>query len=816
MQLSSSTASRGSYNPAPTLSIRTCSTPNVHFCSFKAATRRNKPRKSIPSHGLTVHSQLNFIDASSQQVSTELPNTKSSPSPTTTTTATTLPALWPELAERYGNALALLDPHASPPTQYTFAELSSAISAFARGLSSLGLTSGDHCSLFSENSSRWLITDQAIQSCGAVDAVRGVSSTVEELSYIMQNSESSALFVQDVETLKKMAPVLSTSPLSSTIRFIVVLWDGEDEDNKVEAPMPVYTFNQVLERGKQSSQGHSNSHQTEICTSSSTATSFPLPPSSLTGDSLATLVYTSGTTGSPKGVQLTHSNILYQVKQFPAFLNVQPGSRTLSILPPWHIYERTVSYHILSRGSCQVYSTIRHFRDDLSVYPPDHLVCVPLVLDTLRSRVMATLKKSSFIRKSLALSLLSAAVAYTRAQRIVHGVAVEYAMRAPPAMVFIKAWILSIILKPLNWLAQKMVTSKIKTALGVKKCVVSGGGSLAPHLDDFFEAVGLPVLNGYGLTETSPVLACRAMSLQNVQNLNSPTDTATTENNPNLNGSNVRGSVGRVIPETEIKIVNPENLQESYPDGTQGLILVRGPGVMKGYFNNESATAAAFSAGDGWFDTGDLGWIVPSSESDSDSDLSSGKRSTNKLNSNGAGDGQGSKNFLSSTKNKNRMAGCLVLTGRAKDTIVLSSGENVEPQPIEDAICASPYIKFAALIGQGHRTLGVLLVPDADTLAELANSYTNASSSSSSSSRSSTSSSQSASLTSTEIDKLMKEAITAACSNRVRWEHVSAFKVLEKPFNVEDGTLTKTMKPRRAVINEVYKNEIAALEAKLR
>ncbi|KAL4524393.1 hypothetical protein Ndes2526B_g00403 [Nannochloris sp. 'desiccata'] len=263
MQLSSSTASRGSYNPAPTLSIRTCSTPNVHFCSFKAATRRNKPRKSIPSHGLTVHSQLNFIDASSQQVSTELPTTKSSPSPTTTTTATTLPALWPELAERYGNALALLDPHASPPTQYTFAELSSAISAFARGLSSLGLTSGDHCSLFSENSSRWLITDQAIQSCGAVDAVRGVSSTVEELSYIMQNSESSALFVQDVETLKKMAPVLSTSPLSSTIRFIVVLWDGEDEDNKVEAPMPVYTFNQVLERGKQSSQGHSNSHQTE-------------------------------------------------------------------------------------------------------------------------------------------------------------------------------------------------------------------------------------------------------------------------------------------------------------------------------------------------------------------------------------------------------------------------------------------------------------------------------------------------------------------------------------------------------------------------
>jgi long-chain acyl-CoA synthetase len=723
--------------------------------------------------------QLNFIDASSQVASVDLPTpvTPQNTTTHTTTTATTLPALWPELAERYGNSLALLDPHASPPTQYTFAELSTTISTFAKGLSSLGLTSGDHVSLFSENSCRWLITDQATQACGAVDAVRGVSSTVEELSYIMQHSESSALFVQDLETLKKLAPVLTTAPLSSSIRFVVVLWGEEQEGNKVEVPMPAYSFNQVLDRGhkENGNDGAANS-------------SFPAP-SSLTGDSLATLVYTSGTTGSPKGVQLTHSNILYQVKQFPAFLNVQPGSKTLSILPPWHIYERTVSYHILSRGSCQVYSTIRHFRDDLGTYPPDHLVCVPLVLDTLRSRVMATLKKEkSIIRKTLALTLLSVAIAYTRAQRIVHGVAVEYAVHAPPpAMVLFKAWVLSIFLKPLNWLARKLVASKIRSALGVKKCVVSGGGSLAPHLDDFFEAVGLPVLNGYGLTETSPVLACRAMNLSSYDTaaMTNNNNSTITNSNANLNGANCRGSVGRPIPETEIKIVNPDNLQELYPDGTQGLILVRGPGVMKGYYNNESATAAAFAAGDGWFDTGDLGWIVPSDS---------------------------------------KMAGCLVLTGRAKDTIVLSSGENVEPQPIEDAICASPYIKFAALIGQGHRSLGVLLVPDTDALAELAKNTSSTSTKNNSTSpingaNSTTDNSTSnttPSLSTTEVDKIMREAITAACAKRVRWEHVTAFKVLEKPFSVEDGTLTKTMKPRRAVISEVYKEEIAALEAKLR
>ncbi len=751
---------------------------------------------------ILLNLQINFVDASSQLASPELASPISPHSPlstTTTTNAEIIPDLWPELAEKYGDSLALLDPHASPPAQYTFTELSDTISTLARGLSSLGLTINDHVSLISENSSRWLIADQAIQRCGAVDAVRGISSTVEELSYIMQHSNSNALFVQDMATLKYLAPVLSTAPLATSIRFVVVLWDEFEEDT---VPMPVYSFNQVLEQGK---------HQQN-------------DPPSTTGDALATLVYTSGTTGSPKGVQLTHSNLLYQVKQFPAFLNVLPGSRTLSILPAWHVYERSVCYHVLSRGTCQVYSGIRYFRDDLTAYPPDHLVCVPLVLDTLRSRVMATLKKEkSVIKRFLALNLLSAAIAYTQAQRIVHGVAVEYAMRAAPAMVLFKAWIVSIFFKPLNWLAQKLVTSKIRTALGVKKCVVSGGGSLAPHLDDFFEAVGLPVLNGYGLTETSPVLACRAMDLSSFNTAatatatptattattstsNSTTTTISTSNsttnstssstipsttistteNANLNGANVRGSVGRPIPETQIKIVNPENLQESYPNGTQGLILVRGPGVMQGYYNNESATAAAFSAGEGWFNTGDLGWIVPSSSAGTAT--ADGTISSNSTNS-------------STISINNKMAGCLVLTGRAKDTIVLSSGENVEPQPIEDALCASPFIKFAALVGQGHRTLGALLVLDTEALTDYAKS---------------TLKKESGEVTSSEIDKLMKEAVTSACAQRVRWEHVAAWKVLEKPFSVEDGTLTKTMKPRRAVIHEVYKNEIAALEAKLR
>lgn len=278
-------------------------------------------------------------------------------------------------------------------------------------------------------------------------------------------------------------------------------------------------------------------------------------------------------------------------------------------------------------------------------------------------------------------------------------------------------------------------------ALGIRKTVVCGGGSLAPHLDDFFETIGLPVLNGYGLTETSPVLACRS-ALRPL--------------------GNVRGSVGRVIPGgTELRVVDPESMHD-VPDGVQGLILAKGPGVTFGYYNNESATAAAFSSGDGWFDTGDLGWKAP-------------------------------KAVHGST-----MEGCLVLTGRAKDTIVLSSGENVEPQPIEDALCCSPYIKFAALVGHGHRSLGALLVPDEDALKGLAAAR------------------GVKELSFEEVYDLMKEAVAAAGAGRIRWEHVTAFKVLERAFSIEDGTLTRTMKPRRQVISQVYANEVAELEKKLR
>lgn len=633
-------------------------------------------------------------------------------------TDATLPQLWDDLAAQYGEALAVMDPHRSPVVQYSFAQLADAIAQFASGLQSLGLSKGDKVSLFSENSSRWLIADQAIMKCGAADAVRGTSSSLEELQYIMQHSESGGLVVQDAATLDKLLPALGSSKQACPMRFVVVLWGSPSAAAAAALGSHLLTFDAVMARGA----GQAFS-----------------PPEACAAD-LATLVYTSGTTGHPKGVMLTHANLLYQAHNLSFFLPVSPGQRTLSLLPPWHIYERACGYYLFSRGAAQVYSNIRKFREDLTAHPPDYFVCVPLVLDTLHGKVMATLKKSSAVRRALALGLLAAAAAYVRARRVVEGLDLQYAVQARPASALALAWLKMRLLAPLHWLCQRLVAAKVRTALGIRGCVVSGGGSLAPHLDDFYESIGLPILNGWGLTETSPVLACRR----------------------NLPLENVRGSVGQPTPGTQLRLVDPESLQE-VADGQQGLLLARGPGVMAGYYADPGATAKAFKAGDGWFDTGDLGWRAPQGVAGS------------------------------------RMAGSIVLTGRAKDTIVLTSGENVEPQPIEDALCCSPFIKFAVLVGHGHRALGALVVPDAEALDELAAAR-----------------GQDGPLSPEAVRELVGGQVRALLADRIRWEHVNEFEVLEEPFSVEDGTLTRTMKPRRAAIMQKYAKEVARLESHLR
>eukprot|EP00884_Botryococcus_braunii_P011365 jgi/Botrbrau1/20229/Bobra.31_1s0025.1 len=633
-----------------------------------------------------------------------------------------VPHLWKELAREHGSKLAVTDPHQKPNIQWTFRDLEQNIVQFAAALQRLGLNQGDKVSLFSENSSRWLVVDQAIMMNGAADAVRGASTPVEELAYIVQQSNSSGLIVQDAATLDKLVPFLTTpesgnngTALQSYLRFVIVLWGEPSQDASKALGIQIRTFDDVLALG-----GDTSSFQ----------------PAALGEKDLATLVYTSGTTGHPKAVMLSHGNLMYQLNNLDYFLTSTDGDTALSLLPPWHIYERSCGYFILKRHIHMVYTNIRNFRDDLTRYPPAFFVCVPLVLDTLHSRVQQQIKQGSAIKQAIAGFFFTVSQKYIRAKRVVDGVALEYAQTSRPIGALLLAIVTCALLHPLHLLANALVYQKIRAALGIKKIAVSGGGSLAAHLDDFYEIIGLDVVNGWGLTETSPVLCCRRATVPN---------------------QNVRGTVGLPIPGTQIRVVDPET-REDLPDGIQGLLLAKGPGVMSGYYRDEFATEKVFA--DGWFDTGDLGWRIPSGLPGS------------------------------------KMGGHVVLTGRAKDTIVLSNGENVEPQPVEDAIQSSPFIKYAMLIGQDHRQLGALIVEDVDAFSDIAASQ--------------------GELSPADRRAIIQKEIARLTKDRPRFEHVVAFEVVSEPFSVEDGTLTRTMKIRRPAIMAKYSQEISALGHHLR
>eukprot|EP00877_Chromochloris_zofingiensis_P004131 jgi/Chrzof1/13719/Cz08g09130.t1 len=291
-----------------------------------------------------------------------------------------LTSMWARNAEQHGDYTAVMDPHRSPAVSLTYREVHKLIMEFAAGLKSLGVQPADRVCLFSENSSRWIIADQAIMINGAADAVRGATSPVDELSYILTQSGSSGLIVQDKATLRRLLPALSPGSTPPALKFVVVLWDdatdssAESEKSAMldQAGVAVLSYDQVLTKGR------------------SLLSMGSLQPHKSRKHDLATIVYTSGTTGHPKGVMLSHGNLMSQISNFDYFLKVQPGDSTLSLLPPWHIYQRTVAYFLFKCGAKEVFTNIRKFRDDLGRYPPDHFVCVPLVLDTLYNKACVT------------------------------------------------------------------------------------------------------------------------------------------------------------------------------------------------------------------------------------------------------------------------------------------------------------------------------------------------------------------------------------------------------------------------------------------
>jgi long-chain acyl-CoA synthetase len=623
--------------------------------------------------------------------------------------------VWPIAAAKFGETIALYAPHLPESPQFSYRQLNEAIDSFATGLQVLGVAARSKAALIADNSPRWLIADAGTMKAGVVNAVRSSQADRDELLYILESSDSRALIVEDIKTLKLLGQRVYDLP----IEVIILLSDEEIDDS---IPVKTINFKSLLALGA--------------------ANKFT--PVDIGSEDLATLIYTSGTSGKPKGVMLCHRNFLYQINTFSTVFCPEPGAKVLSILPTWHSYERACEYYLFAQGATQVYTNLRNLKADFKKYQPEYMVAVPRLWESLYEGIQKQFRDQPANKQKLINRFFNWSRKHIEAKRIAENLALEIATVSPKDKIL--AQIRAFSLLPLHLLGDRIVYKKVREATGGKiKVIISGGGSLPKYLEDFFETVGVQILVGYGLTETAPVT-----------NVRRP-------------WRNLRLSSGQPLPGTEIKIVDPET-RRTLPTRQPGLVLIRGPQVMLGYYKDPAATAKAIDS-EGWFDSGDLGWL--SAEND------------------------------------------LTISGRAKDTIVLSNGENIEPQPIEDACLRSPYISQIMLVGQDAKYLGALIVPNIESLQTWAKAQ-NRRLALPDGDAGTPNPLPEISLDSDAIKALLREELNREVKQRPGYradDRIVTFQFLLEPFSIENGLLTQTMKVRRNVVMSQYRDTIDAMFA---
>ena len=601
--------------------------------------------------------------------------------------------IWEKLKFKCGDTLAVCDLRGKYKEKFSYSELADLITKVSFSFENYGLKKGDVVTVISENSPRWLAVDQGLMRLGAINAVRGINSPSVELDYIIGHSNSVGLIVQSKEIWLKLN---NKEELKKRLKFIINL-----EDEQFESLISWSTFISSVE--KENSQNNNlEKFNPEI-------------------DDVATILYTSGTTGKPKGVPLTHANFLHQIINLAYIADPEPGTSVLSVLPIWHSYERSAEYFFFSCGCSQYYTIPKFLKDDITQIKPVVMATVPRLWEAIHDGFFQALKKMPSKKQKLIKFLISNSSVFKRSLRKIRNIDINqitFKSKIPLLGSVISRY-------PLHKLSTIFLWPNILRQLcGEKlKFPINGGGALPEHVDLFFESLGVDVLVGYGLTETSPVLTCRRREL------------------------NVRGSSGQPLSFTEIKIVNDDK-KKILKFREVGKILVRGPQVMKGYLNNEIATNDVLSK-DGWFDTGDLGFLIPN--------------------------------------------GSLFITGRAKDTIVLSSGENIEPNPLETEILSSEFINQIQLVGQDKKCLTALVVPNVELVKskfleeDLSKLNLNK---------------KIGTFFKSQINNLLKSRLGARLEEQI----LDCYFV--DAFTLENGLLTQTLKQKRKEIENKYSLQI--------
>ena len=602
----------------------------------------------------------------------------------------------------------------------SYKQMDKDVKNFASGLIQLGVKFGDHVGVIADNRYEWILSDISILSCGAADVPRGCDSTADEIAYIIKHSGCKIVIAENLDQVQKIK-----SKRIAGLKTIVVM----DAPDKMKKQAGVVPLKEVMEKGEKALAKSKKESEVE------------LRVKKIKPETLASIIYTSGTTGEPKGVMLSHGNFMHNIRAVPHKIGMTPSDRLLTLLPAWHSFQRIMEYAVLVTGASQAYTNITSISEDMALEQPTIMPAVPRIWEGIYNKIIAAVKKYPPVRQKLFWGLVGIAVTSMKNRKILTNETVLYKKNALiDGLRKVKAALVVGLLFPLNALAQKkFVELRAKTG-GKMKYSVSGGGALPYHVDEFFNAIGLEILEGYGLTETSPILANRYPKTEKFRS------------------RVVLGSVGPMADGTEIKLVDANDGSDvtNFP-GAVGVIWVRGPQVMQGYYNNPKKTKEVLME-DGWFNTGDLG----------------------KLSVNGE----------------------LTITGRAKDTIVLLGGENIEPTPIENKILLSDYVNQCMVIGQDKKTLGALIVPDKETLGKFVKE------------NNIPGEDLKAWITDPKVKTLYKGIVNELVSTHTgfkAFERVTVIALIAEEFTPKNGMLTQTMKFKRNVIADAYKDTIESI-----
>lgn len=474
-------------------------------------------------------------------------------------TLATVPQMFADAVARFGSDPAQSHKVNGTFAPVTYAELDRQVRALALAMhEQLAVRPGELVALISNNRPEWLVCALAIQSIGAVDVPRGSDTPAEILQAILAHAQPSVVVFEDRAQMEKTAELLPH------VRAAVLIDAPEGGVDALDprAACPLLSLDELMAFGER----RLDARGREV----------DAWRAAVAADHLASVIYTSGTTGAPKGVALTHGNYMLNIREVPKRLrSVQ--ERVLSILPAWHAYERQVEMMALSKGCCICYGSVLSVRSDLKAVRPTFFAAVPELWTTTYKSVVQKIDAEGPVRRALVRWLVARSLERARAVRILRG---REPSPPPAALARLRARVVAWSLALPHALADRLVFRQIRDNLGggLRHAVV-GGGSLPDRVDEFFDAAGLSLIDGYGMTEAIVVMAIREP------------------------GRGVLKTAGTLLPGMEMRLLDEDG--RACRSGQPGRLFVRGPNVMRGYYKDERRTAQVLSP-DGWMDTGDL------------------------------------------------------------------------------------------------------------------------------------------------------------------------------------------------------------------